>query len=339
MEMQTEALLTPVEFYTLLNTQFTTYRNQNKPELLKNDFALPYALSTDNKDDLKETATRILTKAGMFLKDKAAATYEYILTHTALTQFVTNEMRDILGQQHASPLKKMIDLTILFQGLYNHLLQNQTDKSLLSLLEPVHKALWAATPVIENATPVIYSQTAEENQPTSIRQDALTFEQTFQLQIKRAQDLIAANTTESCQQESARLKQRSTDKYGSTGTIVNATSYAGLKSQTAPIFGYDAWHYRCKEPGEMISAQERIEAFYSFWRQEQTGIFGNAQERVLAYTQLGVELFQPVPSMGAVYDNFLSCLTENDHTLPEATLDVTGLSEHSAVTMKFDATW
>jgi hypothetical protein len=342
MQAPTENLLTPVGLYLILNKQFEIYRNQNKLWLLKDGVTLPEFQFTKN-NDLKGKLGQLASKAGQFALKKGAALgtsiYEYMLQHTALTQFVTKEMQDILAQENASPLKKMIDLTILFDGLYNFIALEPNSAEFLPLLDQVKEDLWAATSPfkIDNDRLMELTDVDEEKtdkpQPREKRQDEIAFNDRFQIQINRAFDLMKNNTTESSQTEFARLKQKSTDKYGATGTVLSSTSAAGIKSKSAPIIHYDAWHYRCTDIGQKNPSNELLEGTLAYWKQEKCGLFGNDEQRALAYVQLGVGLLQPEPSMGLKYNDFLLKLSVNDHTLLE---DPKTLEE---AVMQLDSSW
>ena len=287
-------LLTPVEFYNLITMIFKTYLDQKKPPILRegvhNNFEAPIAQNNFDTNTLSGLAG----KFGFILKKEAKKTmvtvYENWQTFSALNQFVTKEMQDILAQDGASAVTKMTNLTILFQGYYNFMALQANSQGLLPLLESVKRRLWAATQSAEaNSSP---SSKSAENNSEIIGRDELAFNDTFFLNIKRAQELLGHMLTDSTQKEYATYKQGPFDNYDLQRKVAKPATFAALNNQVAPILNYDIWHYRCEDSADKIPKEHQIKILRDFWRNERKGVYGCPEERLLAYTQLGVSLLQ-----------------------------------------------
>jgi hypothetical protein len=227
-----DRLLTPEGVQTLLLLQFQTYCNMNKPEALKDKAEAPVLgarseVLDDFKKDKKATANKILGAVGFFIKRTVAVAYEHTRTHTATTEFVANEMADIM-RQPCSALKKMTDLTILLHGLRKYI-STRNSKDLRDLLDDALESLWAGTPQ--------QGQEIYKDHIIFLYKDRIMFEAKFDKQIEIAQKLIATNNT---------LVERALyEKAMREGTV---PLMAGNK------YNPQDWLYRCDEVGESANA-------------------------------------------------------------------------------------
>lgn len=272
-----EDLLTPVSLHHLMLAQFERYRNQKKPQLLKDNSSVPaMAEAHDFAPEFEEPPKSAFNKAGeyagFFLKKAASEVYEYaICTHTSLTKFVEKEMESILLQS-ASAAKKMTDLTILFYGLHAYIATRKS-VDLRKLLDEVDKRLWEGTPLtqIRNRRVAIkLDENGEQRRGTAevvideqplynMREDRMEFRSVFRIQIENAKNLISHNTT---------LIDKALN-----GEIVARVS--SMIRNTQPV----EWPYRSLEQGKIIAQGE------------------------------------PNAWMGSTYQKFLGRLSEREYTL------------------------
>ncbi len=275
---QTKLLLTPVGLYNLLNQQFIAYNQQKLPGVLKPKpvDAVAATPKETSASPAKASFIKFFDSLAADVKKVAVVTIEKNLKHALVIRFMQNEMEDILSKP-GSAHKKMTDLTILFYGMHDFILEpflEPSDPIFCELLKDVHIKLWTGTPDV----------TEEKSKNT--------FRSKFAKQINRARYLLYYNSTTDLAEQLA---------------AYSTNALSGIHS-------YSYHRYRCKEINEETRPEMIFNDMVAHWQQAYDSKI-IATDNYLLYMQLGVELFTLTADMGQTYNPFLADLPQTEFTI------------------------
>lgn len=356
------APLTPVGLKRLLEQTFDIYRKRESAAVpvAAAPVAPPVEQDLVPVDELPEKQKQGYISA--FFKKSYHATSAYVkkvavkAKHLTVIEFVSEEIDDILRQE-ASPVKKMVDLSILFHGLHYYITVGTHSKSLRPLLFDVCQRLWSCTQGVnlspvriaeyqENAAlapqiddnalrflpegvdrrpyiPLISSYIAQLRAASNIlRMEQIMFVTRYSVQIQRVYELLLNNTTPVQKAEFAKTRSTPVTPYLANNALIDSRGVDYLKK----ITNYDLWQYRSREIDHVVSPVETMEVLQSM--RIQHGVndqFGHNLQRTWSNMQLMVEMNRPVASMNGIsmkteYNDYLAALPRSEYTLEAANI-------------------